>query len=61
MLRFDGEGVGLRLRKSRLGPDPLEEVEPEVSPQCLLDHLAVATARAGGTELDRAEDVLVDR
>jgi hypothetical protein len=41
-------------------PEALEQIEPEVAPQRLLDHLAVAPAAAGRTDLDRAQDILVD-
>jgi len=42
MLRLDGETHGLILVHPVLGPEGLEDVPPEITPQRLLDDLARA-------------------
>jgi hypothetical protein len=46
VLLLDRETRRLVLREIRLGPDPFEQLEAEIAPQRLLDHLAVTAARA---------------
>jgi hypothetical protein len=61
MLRFHGE-LG-RLSFAELIPLPqlLEQVKAEIPAQRLFDHLTIAFARPGGTDLHPAQNVLVDR
>ena len=42
------------------GPEPIEQIEPEVAADRLLDHLALALSRTCGAYLHRAEDLFID-
>src|SRR5262245_54712148 len=44
-----------------LRPEPIEQIEPQVAPQRVLDDLAVTTTESGCADLDRAQDRLVQR
>jgi len=43
------------------GPEFVKQVNAEIAPERLLDHLALALAAAGGSVLDGAENVVIDR
>src|SRR5213593_293985 len=60
VLRLNRQGDRFVLWHIVTRPDALEEVEAELTAQRILDHLAVAPARARCADLDRAEDLLVD-
>ena len=61
MLGLDGERSGLFLGQIVLSPEPVEQVEPELAPERLLDDLTVSLAYAGRANLDCAEDSFVHR
>jgi hypothetical protein len=54
VLRLDGERDGLFLGKPVPRPQPFEQVESEIAPQRLLDHVALAFAATRGFHLDGA-------
>ncbi len=60
VLRFHSERDGLLLGKLAVLPQPLEQVQAKLAPECVLDDGAVATTRTCGPESDRAQDTLVD-
>ena len=61
VLCLDGGRVCLLRRQVVALPEPGEKVEPELAPECLLDDLAVAPARARPMNLHGPEHRLVDR
>ena len=61
VLGLDGERCGLLFAHVVAVPQPLEQVEAELTPQRCLDHRAVAFAGARPADLHGAQDVLVDR
>jgi hypothetical protein len=61
VLSLDGERGGLILGQIAPSPESVEQVEPELAAERLLDDFAVALACAGRANLDRAEDSFVDR
>jgi hypothetical protein len=60
VLRFDGEFGRFTFAELISVPQLLEQVEAEIPAQRLFDHLTIALARSGGTDLHPAQDVLVD-
>ena len=60
LLSFESELHGLFLRHVIARPQPLHEIEAEISADRLLDHLTLTLSSAGGTNLDSSEDLLID-
>jgi hypothetical protein len=60
VLSLDSESEGLVLLELARLPRAFEEVEPEVAPEGLFDHIAVAPAAAGSLDAHRSENALVE-
>src|SRR5205807_1359856 len=60
-LSLEGESERVVLGHVVARPQPVEQVEPEVATERLLDDFAVSFARPRRADLHRAQDVLIDR
>jgi len=61
VLGLDGELAGFFFGKLVSLPKLLQQVEPQIPAQSLLDYRTVALARPGGSNLHGAEDLFLDR
>jgi hypothetical protein len=61
MLSLDSERSRLFLGQIVSLPESLEQIEPELAPERLLDDLAIALAGAGCPNFHRAENTFVNR
>jgi hypothetical protein len=60
VLRLDGECNSGGLVEVIASPQSVEELETEISPECFLDHLAVALTGSGRAHLHSPQDVFID-
>lgn len=61
VLSLDGQLHSLSLLEVAASPQPVEEVQAKVAPDCRLDHRAVALPSAGRQHPHRTQHLLIDR